>query len=402
MENLSKLISEIRKIVHQERAIREERRRRGEFYNIFDILNLSSSEVRLHSAFIANLLDRNATHGMGDAFLKSFIEIVLPDFSETFDISSSKVYVEYVIDIISISDNEHGGRLDILVKNEKHQAIIIENKIYAGDQPLQLRRYYNYAKDAKYKPSEFRILYLTLDGHEASKESTGDKKPYYSAISYRIHIINWLKRCVEIAACQPLVRETIRQYIVNLEQLLNMMGESNQNAMIETLVKEDNLSAALSIIDAGDVIKSRIRKDFIENRLKAIAEKYGFQMEYDDQIVTLKAYQTIRFWRNNVQHFYYFISIEGRCAWEGIFYKTNEKEEKVTIEGLNQLWNGGKGKDYPFGWGWMKFNNWNDSDILKDMRYGHNLINDIEKTLIMILDNNLLEKAEKAYVELHP
>ena len=95
MENLEELISQISKIVLTEKTQQEERSKRGENFNIFKVLGLSTSEVRLHSAFLAELLKPDGSHGMGDSFLRAFLEIVIPDFKNTFDIASLEVIVEY-------------------------------------------------------------------------------------------------------------------------------------------------------------------------------------------------------------------------------------------------------------------------------------------------------------------
>ena len=44
----------------------------GENFNIFDVLKLSTSEVRTHSAFLAELLNPEGSHGQGDIFLRLF------------------------------------------------------------------------------------------------------------------------------------------------------------------------------------------------------------------------------------------------------------------------------------------------------------------------------------------
>ena len=46
----------------------------GENFNVFNILGLSTKEVRTHSAFIAELLNPKGSHGQGDTFLKLFVE----------------------------------------------------------------------------------------------------------------------------------------------------------------------------------------------------------------------------------------------------------------------------------------------------------------------------------------
>ncbi len=402
MEIIQNLLKEISHIVSNEKTQQEERRKRGEYFNIFKVLGLSTSEVRLHSAFLAELLNPNGSHGMGDSFLKSFLGTVIPDFESVFETTSSEVIVEYVIDNISMPDEEHGGRIDILIRNNSHQAIIIENKIYAEDQPSQLRRYFNYAKDEGYGDADFHLLYLTLDGHDASSDSLRDKyndKVPYTTISYKEHILSWLKRCTEIAALQPLVRETIRQYIINLSQLLNIMEESNKNAIIETLTKSENLSAALNIIDVSNDLKVRIRQDFIENRIKKLAGRDQFQliMTYEKDALYLTKDKHICFKKKDCPHFYYFISFEGRAAWQGIEFDKRTNDLFMILEGLEKHWKDGKGNGWPYGWAWLKHCYWDTSDVLIDMCNGNQLINEIEENLEIVVSNKLLEKAEEAY-----
>ena len=114
MEKINELLNKISKIVVEEKTQQEERRKRGENFNIFNVLGLSSSEVRLHSAFLAELLNPNGDHGLGNKFLKAFIEIVIGKKTNLdFDTRSAKTYVEYDIGAIS-EDYKEGGRIETL------------------------------------------------------------------------------------------------------------------------------------------------------------------------------------------------------------------------------------------------------------------------------------------------
>ena len=118
MEKIKELLNQISKIVVEEKTQQEERRKRGENFNIFNVLGLSSSEVRLHSAFLAELLNPNGDHGLENKFLKAFIEIVIGKKTNLdFDTKSAKTYVEYNIGAIS-EDYKEGGRIDILIHDE--------------------------------------------------------------------------------------------------------------------------------------------------------------------------------------------------------------------------------------------------------------------------------------------
>ncbi len=102
----------------------------GEKFNIFRVLNLSTSETRTHSAFLAELFNPKGSHGQGSVFLKLFVEqLGIKDF----DFKSANVEIEKFAGYID-ADYREGGRIDIVITDNNGQGIIIENKIYAGDQ----------------------------------------------------------------------------------------------------------------------------------------------------------------------------------------------------------------------------------------------------------------------------
>ena len=141
MDKLQKLLNSVNIILQQEKVKKEESRKRGEQFNIFEVLGVQTSEVRLHSAFLSELLNPQGDHGLGDKFLKAFVEeIVLNCKDFSFDSNSAQVITELNIGTIS-EDYKEGGRIDILIQDNNNHVIIIENKIYAGDQPCQLLRY---------------------------------------------------------------------------------------------------------------------------------------------------------------------------------------------------------------------------------------------------------------------
>ena len=56
IENIKTLLSKINSIYAKVKQVDEEKRKRGEYFNVFNILGLWSEEVRLHSSFLAELL----------------------------------------------------------------------------------------------------------------------------------------------------------------------------------------------------------------------------------------------------------------------------------------------------------------------------------------------------------
>ena len=276
MEKLSGLLNMVSEVIQKERIQKEERQKRGEYFNIFSVLRLETKEVRLHSAFLAELLNPEGSHGLGKQFLELFLNMVVRKSKEEpfdFETEKAKVYVEYNIGVIS-EDKKSGGRIDILIEDDKDKgnAIIIENKINAGDQEYQLLRYNNFAKE-HYQNKV--LLYLTKDGGKASEYSTGKENFKYQCISYRNNILPWLECCEQAAVRHPLIRETIHQYIINLKEILNIMEKNTQDELINSLVekKENILSALFLKNNLGEIQYKMWENVFIKKYVKLLLRK---------------------------------------------------------------------------------------------------------------------------------
>ena len=205
---MNKLLKQVEQIVSQAKQAKEESRKRGEQFNMFWACKVNHYETS-HSAIIAELLNPKGLHGQGELYLTLFLLSYKSGFCFSLE-NGATVETEVVTG---------DGRLDILITNPEGQAIIIENKIYAQDQLEQLKRYDKYASE-KYGKENYEILYLTLFGDEASKQSCKDVE--YIPISYEVQIVEWLEECIGFSARLPLIRETLIQY----QQLnYNTMGE---------------------------------------------------------------------------------------------------------------------------------------------------------------------------------
>jgi hypothetical protein len=212
----------------------------GENFNIFKILGLTTNEVRTHSAFLAELLNPIGNHGQGDLFLKSFLK----QFELEFETKNAIIEIEKHTGFIN-EDYTQGGYIDIIISNGK-KAIIIENKIYAGDQSMQLVRYSNYSKKV-YGPNNFHLLYLTLNGKDASDASKGQLtlNSDYHLISYESDILDWLELCKKESVSLPILRETILQYINLIKYLTNQSTNNKMSDEIsKLLIKGDNFKTA--------------------------------------------------------------------------------------------------------------------------------------------------------------
>jgi hypothetical protein len=199
----------------------------AEQFNLFGILRITSDEVRLHSRLLAELLDPHGSHGQGTLFFDKFLTATGCNglFSDT---TTVKVFVEYHI---GRKTEVSGGRIDLLLVDDSNRAVIIENKIFAGDQENQLLRYHNYGQQLKGEEGDYRLLYLTLDGREASDTAKGQSltEEHYTAVSYAYHIRNWLEDCRHSLSELPKVKVALDHYIQLIDHLTGTIWTRNYN-----------------------------------------------------------------------------------------------------------------------------------------------------------------------------
>ena len=170
---------------------------RREPFNVFSVLRSEHDEVNLHSRFLAALLDHRQSPGQSRKNLADFLHRL--DISD-FDHDGASIKREW-------------NNIDILVCDRSSmQAVIIENKIWAADQPRQLARYAEQMKEYA-----CHVLYLTPDGREASEDSADDIE--YRCISYKNDLVPWLKDCQRRAYDEPPLRESVAQYLRLIEKL---------------------------------------------------------------------------------------------------------------------------------------------------------------------------------------
>lgn len=158
MKNYDEIFNELK----QFKAEQNRQKQRGlNNYNILTTVLSPSDEVRLHSRMIHSLLDPNGDHYQDTLFLDKFLEVLqLQDFD--IDTKRSVVYREY-------------NNIDLYI-TDRNKHIIIENKVYAGDQKDQIKRYIEVIKkeDKKSEYDDIFVIYLSLNRQEPSQYSLGD------------------------------------------------------------------------------------------------------------------------------------------------------------------------------------------------------------------------------------
>lgn len=326
-------------------------------YNIFNILGLSSNETRLHSAFLANLLNPQGSHGLKCKPLDTFLKIV---GATHLDSSTATVTIEKFAG--SVTDNE-GGRIDIYIADKHRNSIIIENKIYADDQSNQLLRYFNFARS---NCKEFQLFYLTLEGSSASEISTGSQKIDYLQLSYRVDIQAWLDECLMLASTHPLLRETIVQYSNLINQLTNNdMNTQAKEEILEVLTNsKSNIEAALKIASYDYDIKVSIVKRYLNPFFEQYAKDND--LEFNSDFVLNKKYTGFNLYKKTWKYGRIRVAFEAQNC-NAMLYGINDTDlnnfPASTRELLKQVGEGSS-DHYPYHKYCNKYKSWNNETFI--------------------------------------
>lgn len=299
----------------------------GGRFNMFRTCGVNHYE-NTHSAIIAEFLNPNGTHGLKSKLLECFIETLGEYFTiQNFNCEKSRVHTEH---------STEEGRIDILIVDNQNKAIIIENKIYAIDQPEQLKRYNRYAQTYK---NGYLILYLTLFGDNASEQS--GKGVSYLSISHKENIINWLEKCVAISSRFPMVRETIIQYINHLKQLTNQdMDTKNKEEIVEVLSKIENLRTAQAIYQNYSATYNYLLKKHFNPKMEDFAKQKGLEYHFER---SEELYVIFHFTNPNWHGKCWIgFTFEGNRCHYGICnnpnsYRISDENRKIIHEHLNNL-----------------------------------------------------------------
>lgn len=263
MSNLDTLLENLAKARSSIESAMADKRKRGELFNVFELCGVNHYET-MHSSILAEFLSPSGLHGMGDYLLQQFAKcFVIGEYSNNAEVKTE------------LSEKIGGqsiGRFDILIQDASTGHIcIIENKIHAGEQPEQLRRYGRWL-DKKAKEScngkrwTVHLVFLTLDGHESE---TAEENRKYVAIPYLSpkkqnevgeDVIGWLKRCADCERMKPTVRNALLQYSDHIKNIAT--GEREMSEQICKVLQKGSMKSAQdayenferACIDAADKI----------------------------------------------------------------------------------------------------------------------------------------------------
>lgn len=354
-ENYKEFFEKIKEFKKQQ----DEQKKRGlNNYNMVNVVRKRNDEVGMHSPIIHSLINPNGSHYQDSLFLRLFLkELELEAFFGT-DLSKVKVKIEY-------------ENIDLYLTNGK-QHLIIENKIWAGDQPCQIIRYINLIvkinkdicpiNDNKRIDEELlRVIYLTAqekdcpDEHKLNggyitydenwENKNGKKKECFDKLKnekqyknyevrfhkmgYKEHIINWIN------SCQKEVKNITNLYI-QLQQYMDVVKKITKNyqgnvATLDSfaLKQNDNFIHTLFKI-TQESMEDKYKKEIILTRGKIL---YIFFREFIEKTSTLERVSVdVKNINKKLESLVYtkskclkWFKQNHRVKNFGIFYKINDK-----------------------------------------------------------------------------
>ena len=335
-EDFEKLFMAISKGYMAAKAQADRQRAMGKHdYNIFTLFHYFSDEVNLHSNFIASLLDPNGDHYKNDLFLKLFLEMCgIDDF--IIDTSRATVFKEFKHIDIYISDGK------------KH--IILENKVYAKDQPTQIARYIKTIKKEGAEDEDIYVLYLhpdrelpkenSLGGYKLNQDNTKLEKDgssiNFKVISYGKEILEWIDKCKNEVSNLTDLNVFLSQYKDVIEMIYDRYKriDEMETANLVEIFKE-NYTAVSEIANNYQETRKKIIdgffknvKDILENDLK---DKYSIELNsvaYRPIIIKNTTSQDEK-WKK----FYFTVEFQKSSTYSEPlvgFRKDDDKEVKVS------------------------------------------------------------------------
>ena len=248
-------LEEVKPIIKDIHAKEEEKRARGENFNVFSILGIETREFYI-CKMLGALLSPQGAHEAGEIFLEKFLEGVLNESAMGAETS-----------IVRCEDaTKERRRIDLTIEIDG-KIIPIEAKIHAGDQGHQLADYFEEIKNRK-GACDY-ICYLTKDGRKPSRNSitstSGNitlKETQIRQLSWKDDIVPWLENCVALEKAQEktMVQANIWQLIDTIRGWDNAMELQFKNIVNS----DDRLDSALGIWQMVSAARNALWHNFVE------------------------------------------------------------------------------------------------------------------------------------------
>lgn len=221
-------------------------------FNLFNFFNVGENKV---SEILAFFLNPKESHGQGNIFLKEFVTAF---YKEDVDLSNAYIECEKII--------TNKRRIDLYIKL-KDFTIAIENKIWADDQPNQLKDYATFLE--KETKGNFLLLYLNPYGSIPTEKSIDNEykeklfsKEQYKKISYKNDILILIDKWSAI--CEA---DNVTFFIKEFKKYLKIkfLGNNtiNMSAKLREIIKNNQVEVTALVKEyntIGDEIVSKLNE----------------------------------------------------------------------------------------------------------------------------------------------
>lgn len=298
-----------------ERLYKRHQSSRPRPFNVFAVLRSASDEVNLHSRFLHALLDLVDPLSGKRENLEKFVREVAQ--AADFGVAGARVQRE-------------SNHIDLLISNGQ-EAIVIENKIWAGDQEEQLQRYRDALVRQGYDAASIRMMYLTPFGHEPSEQSVGEiPAEEIRPVSYREDLRDWLVGCQRRAYDDPGLRESIAQYRRLIRAMTNDDYETGHMDELKALLLQDDhvvlaREIARSLVDAEAVLVGAFYRTVDRVLREVIEDLPEIDPDYADRLEEPEISRCV--------------SGSGNNRDSGLYYRFSESAW-LHVGGLDRLWCG--------------------------------------------------------------
>lgn len=269
-------------------------------FNLFKVVSDKYRKENLHSDILAYLLDNEPS------FLNLFLEQA--DKLGCMDKSGGVLLKETFDTHANVFVRREKGRIDILIHNDKQQAIIIENKLNGfTDMDTQLCRYYQYAVEHNWKV--LAILYLPREKGKVPnigkysceickdrKQCAGYKKfsfetqlPKLTKVIEIEPLIEMLNRWVAKSGQDEVMSPDMQMFVRHYADLLSEIGVNcmtyNENIDILKKIFEDK-----TLLNTANVLafiwqnKQELLKPLVGKRIVEKLQAKGYKQKDKDDI----------------------------------------------------------------------------------------------------------------------
>lgn len=321
IQKIEYLLEKTKELINRQQEIET---LRGEKFNVFSILKMERKEVETHSAFLCELLKPEGSHLKGSVFLELFLQTI---GNKSIDIETAKVTPEKDIGKKNELDKT-GGRIDIYISDNKGNIITIENKIDASEQESQLERY------CKHKEGKNTVYYLTKYGvpsEESKKLKVGED---YFLLSYKVDILNWLQACIKESFDAPILRETIKQYLILIKKITQTMNDKDQKELFDTILNNHDEASIIAANFKSAVLQlnNQVKERVFHSLEKELSEKYNVDLGTNQIWIKVSGEDEGKIYFG-IESFAFEKSFHGENLFIGIFMEGGKYLDKYAILG---------------------------------------------------------------------